>query len=196
MSLLHPDLYTIIKNTFSRVLIIKSTKFVEEFDFLKSNKNFFCNIWDSDNSIHYIEKSQLLQNGGHSGSHAASIGPTTLHRQAGQAVLQQRAQGGPARLSQLINTCRALCRQSQAKLPEIEVVEGEASELRAARVEDVGNAEKLATEVHLSLQVCRWRGGIVRAPVELAQIPLSDQDLGHKASMASMLNPILSIKGR
>ncbi len=137
--------------------------------------------WGPHNSINYIERSQLLQNGGHSSGHAASIGSAALHRQAGQAVLQQRAQGGPARLSQLINTCRALCGQSQAKLPKIEVVEGEASKLRAARVEDVGNGEKSATEVHLSLQVCRWRGCIVRAPVELAQIPLSDQDLGHKA---------------
>jgi hypothetical protein len=125
----------------------------------------------------YIKRSQLLQNSGHSGGHAASIGPATLHRQAGQTVLQQRTQGGPARPRQLFNTCRALCGQSQAKLTEIEVVEGEASELRASRVEDVSNGEKLATEVNLSLQVCRRRGGVVRAPVELAQIPLSDQDL-------------------
>ncbi len=163
------------------LFIIETDKLFEEFDFHKPNEKNVSKIWDSHNSINYIERSQLLQNGGRFGGHAASIGPATLHRQAGQAVHQQRAQGGPARLRQLINTCRALCGQSQAKLPEIEVVEGEASELRVARVEDVSNGEKLATEVHLSLQVCRRRGCIVRAPVELAQIPLSDQDLVHKA---------------
>jgi hypothetical protein len=154
----------------------ETDKLFKEFDILKSNQKFFATLGYPQQYKLY-RKITLLQNGGRFGGHAASIGPTTLHRQAGQAVLQHRAQGGPARLSQLFNTCRALCGQSQAKLPEVEVEEGEASELRAARVEDVGNGEKLATEVNLSLQVCRRRGCIVRAPVELAQIPLSDQDL-------------------
>jgi hypothetical protein len=99
-----------------------------------------------------------------------------LYRQTTKTILQQTTQGRPHRSGQLLRTGHALGGEREAQLAKKEVIQGEPPELGEAGVEDVGYAQELAAQLHLSLQP-RHRLAARTSPVQLAQEPLCDEDL-------------------